>query len=359
MKRRAAKKRLKASHRAPAEKIPLIEHVKELRRRVTYVAVSVAGWSIAAYAAEHQLINILLKPSGGQNFIYTSPMGGMNFLFSVCLYVGLVLSTPIIIYQVLAFLRPLMQHATRRFLISSSLAAAIAALAGVLFGYFIGLPSALHFLLHQFQTVQVRPLITIQSYMSFVGVYMLGSALMFQLPLIMIVINRITPLKPGTFLKYERHVIVFAFIAAFIMNPTPNVIDQMMVVVPIIIMYQVGIFLIWFINRHGNPKELAALLQADAQRRAERARLAAQDFSKELVSTLPQDLTPAFATENATEAVDIPPPPADTIVSGPKRASIPLTSRDIKVAPRTASTTRQHNYIDGIAPRRPGSRLIQ
>lgn len=273
MKRRAKKpttRKLRSRASLPHEKLPLIEHLYELRRRLFYVAVCVAAGSAIAYGFEHQLIDILLRPSHGQSFIYTSPLGGMNFLFTVCLYLGVIVSTPVIFYQLLAFLRPLMKEATRRLLLISSALAGVVAIGGVVFGYFVGLPSALHFLLHQFVTVQVRPLITIQSYMSFVGLYLVGSALMFQLPLIIYFINRIKPLKPGGLLKYERHVILFALITAFIMNPTPNLLSQMIVVVPIILMYQVSIVMVWVINKGGKRARFRPLFERDAALKAQR-----------------------------------------------------------------------------------------
>ena len=253
-------------------KLPFIEHVYELRRRLFTAAACVAVGSMAAYAVQQQIIAVLLRPSHGQRFIYTSPLGGINFLFSVCLDVGLVLTTPVIIYQLLAFISPLMRDTTHRFLVAASAAAGSVAVLGVAFGYFLGLPSALHFLLHQFTTIQIRPLITVQSYMQFVALYLLGSALMFQLPLILVIINRIKPLKPGTLLKYERHIIAAAFIVAFIMDPSPNIIGQMVVVVPIILMYQAGILLVWALNRGSrSPDWLLSLLEEDARRQAERA----------------------------------------------------------------------------------------
>jgi hypothetical protein len=149
--------------------------------------------------------------------------------------------------------------------------AGFVAVAGVIFGYFIGLPSALHFLFHQFTTVQVRPLITIQSYMQFVALYLFGSALMFQLPLILLLINRIKPLKPSMLFKYERHLIAASFIIAFIMNPTPNIVDQLFVVVPIILTYQLGIGLLALVNHYGAPSQLELLRRQDEERRAARA----------------------------------------------------------------------------------------
>jgi len=292
--------------------------------------------SSIAYGLEHQLIDVLLRPSHGQHFIYTSPLGGMNFLFSVCLDLGLVVSTPIIIYQLLAFIRPLMQNTTRKFLMFASTAVGFVAICGLLFGYFIGLPSALQFLLHQFTTVQVRPLITIQSYMQFVALYLLGSALVFQLPLILLFINRIKPLKPSGLFKYERHLIAGSFIIAFIMDPTPNIIGQLVVVVPMILTYQFGIALIWFVNRGKRPDAIQLLREQDAQRQAERAGRQLTPLVLDpipvtvpaSVDTLP-DLEPnepelAPATVAVTVPANRPNSYATDFAQNPRRAMMPL-----------------------------------
>jgi sec-independent protein translocase protein TatC len=276
MVKRSNSRKHNIANRFQGEKAPLIEHLKELRRRLFIIALAIAIGSAAAYAFETQLINALLRPSHGQHFIYTSPMGGINFVFSVCIYVGIAISLPVIVYHFLQFLRPLMRYSTSRFIFIGSTISGLVAVMGIAFGYFIGLPAALHFLLHQFVTSQIQPLITIQAYLSFVTAYLLGSALMFQLPLFLIFINRIKPLQPKRLLHFERHIIVVAFIVGFIMNPTPNLIDQLLVVVPIILMYQLGILLIWFINRSHNETMLHRLLAADSERQAGRMQLAHQ-----------------------------------------------------------------------------------
>jgi len=260
---------------------------------------------MAAYAIQQKIIAVLLRPSHGQNFIYTSPLGGINFLFGVCMDVGLIIATPVIIYQVLAFMQPLMRDTTRKFLLYSSTAAGIVALGGVVFGYFVGLPSALHFLLHQFTTLQIRPLITIQSYIQFVSLYLLGSALMFQLPLILLIINRIKPLRPSGLFKYERHLIAAAFIIAFVMNPTPNILGQLVVVLPIILMYQAGIALIWLVNRNRDPDWLKQLLEEDIERQAKRARrqlLPFADTIELLPTTATMETTPTSGDQIAISA---------------------------------------------------------
>ena len=292
-KRKNQKNQPRALTKTAKPKQPLIEHLQELKRRLFIVAAVIVVGSVAAYASETKLVKLLLKPSHGQEFIYTSPLGGMNFLFGVCLQLGLVLATPVIIYNLLAFLKPLMRYTTHRYLIVSSIAATITAAGGLVFGYCIGLPSALHFLLHQFTTVQVKPLITIQSYMSFVAVYLLGSALMFQLPLLILFINRIKPLKPSQMFKYERHAIAGSFIIAFIMNPTPNIIDQLLVVVPIIVMYQLSILMLWVANRKG-VNNVQTLVKADIARQTARLERQVQVTERQVVQTVEDVIAPVL-----------------------------------------------------------------
>ncbi len=265
-------------HKQPSDRaLPFIEHVYELRRRLSYIAISVAIFGAAAYSVERYVVSILLRPAHGQQFIYTSPGGGIDFLFRVCLYIGLIASIPVIIYQLLRYIEPLIKKESVHFIAWGSVASGILAVAGILYGYFWGLPAALHFLLHQFVTKQIQPLVTIQSYMSFVMVYMVGSALLFQVPLILLFINRIKPLKPQQLLHYERHVIAGALLMAAVMNPTPNIFALLLLAGPIILMYQAGIGIIWYLQHDTKkPAQVAALLEKDAQMQAARTKRIAE-----------------------------------------------------------------------------------
>ncbi|HET7827247.1 MAG TPA: twin-arginine translocase subunit TatC [Candidatus Saccharimonadales bacterium] len=238
--------------------IPLTfgDHLSELRSRLIIIVGSILLFSAIAYAFEQQIVNFLLRPSRGQQFIYTSPIGGVNFLFSVCLYTGIVFSLPIVIYHIVGFLKPLFNDKAGRSIWRYCLFSASLAVAGFCAGYYIGLPTALNFLSHQFVNHQVHALLTLQEYMSFLTIYLLGSALLFQLPIILLIINRAKPLKPSGLFKSERYVIVGAFIVSMIMAPTVNILDQLIIAVPIIVMYNVGVALI-------------ALNQRQAERRSQ------------------------------------------------------------------------------------------
>lgn len=258
--------------------------------------MSIAICSAAVYSIERKLIDILLAPSQGQHFVYTSPMGGINFLFNVCFYFGIALSLPVIMYNLLKFLQPIIKGATQRFVVGSSIASGCIGIGGILFGYFAGLPAALHFLLkQQFHNGQVEAMISIEKYFSFVVAYMFGAALMFQLPLLLVIINRIKQLTPKQMFKYERAVILFSFVSAFIMNPTPNVVDQMLTVIPVIISYQVGIVLVWLINKRSARRRYATLFDQD-----EAARLARLELARK-ASRLPNEI---FSVQEQTNKSD-------------------------------------------------------
>ncbi len=250
---------------------PFIEHLHELRKRAIYVAISIVCFGTLAYFVQQSIVDLLLRPAHGQRFIYTSPGGGISFLFEVCIDVGLVLSLPVIVYQLLRFLEPLLDAETRRLIFRSTMVSAVLGALGVAFGYQLGLPLALHFLGHQFTTTQIDPLFTISEYMSFVTIYLAGSALLFQLPLILVIINRIKPLSPRRLLGAERWVIAGAFIIAMLMAPTVNIIDQLVIAGPMIFAYQIGIGLVWWTNRRPHrPKHIETLLEQDRMKQETR-----------------------------------------------------------------------------------------
>jgi sec-independent protein translocase protein TatC len=335
----------------PAEKQPFQEHIRELRKRLFYIGASVAVFSCAAYGVEHHIVDALLKPADGQKFIYTSPGGGIDFLFRVCLYVGIACSIPVIVYQLLRYLEPLLKLNTRRAVTWGSIASGILAAIGMVFGYFVGLPAALHFLLNQFVTAQIQPLITIQSYMSFVSVYMLGSALLLQIPLILLIINRIKPLTPKKLLSFnaERWVIVGAVVGGALMNPNPNPIALFMVSAPLILAYQVGVGIIWYVNRRRKiPARVQTLREQDAKARSERASV--QQKSQPLTGTPLRQLRPATVM-----AAPVAKPTASTITVQPVRPS-KSAAQPLARPPRPV---RSQRYINDFAPRRAAYRPMK
>lgn len=254
---------------------PISHHLAELRRRLFWVAGGVLVAATGAVFVQQQLVRLLLRPTHGQQFIYTSPGGGIGFLFTICLYVGLIASLPVMTYHLVRFIEPALptKHMglVWRYCLTS-----LGLVAGALgFGYFIGLPAAFNFLGHQFTTPQIHPLFTVQEYLSFVTMYLLGTVLLFQLPLLMIEIQRLRPRPPRSWLRGERYVVAGAFIVSMIMVPTPNPIDQLVIAGPVIVTYNAAVALMWISARRQQRREVRS--ETGVDQRAEqllRARIA-------------------------------------------------------------------------------------
>jgi sec-independent protein translocase protein TatC len=247
------------------QKLPFIEHVYELRKRLFYIAISIGLFGGLAVTVQDQLTHFLLAPAGKQQFIYTTPGGGFDFAFRLCLYTGIAFSIPVIVYQLLRYLQPLVKKDTMHFIGWAGVWSGILAMAGLIFGYFVGLPAGLHFLLQSFSTDQIKALISIQSYLSFVMVYLLGAASLFQIPLILLFVNRIKPLKPRKLFAMQRWVILIAFVLGAVISPSPDIRNQAILSGPIIVMYDLSILMVWIINRrHQRPRKVVELLRKDA-----------------------------------------------------------------------------------------------
>jgi sec-independent protein translocase protein TatC len=268
------------------------EHLLELRRRLLFVAATILVFATAAYFVQQQLVAFLLRPAHNQHFIYTAPGGGIAFLFQVCTYVGITAGIPVFVYQLLRFIEPVIGDDERRFIAKMGWLSALLAVIGFAFGYLIGLPAALHFLSHQFTTKQIQPLLTIQEYMSFITVYLVGSALIFQLPLVVLFINRVKPLKPSQLFKSERYVIAGAFIISMVMAPTVNVIDQLMLAGPIIVTYQIAVAVVLFKNRPKKPTAVTRMLEQDRQAQLIRQQAAAESMPIEEETAAPAAKSP-------------------------------------------------------------------
>ncbi len=232
---------------------PFIEHVYELRKRALISVLAIMAGGLAGYMIHESLLNVIQKPLG-QTLFYTSPTGGFSFIFKLCLLFGLVVALPVIVYQLLKFLSPLIKQVTKRFILLCLLCSVFLAIIGVLFAYFISLPAALHFLT-SFGGQDIQALITADAYFNFALAYIGGFAVLFQLPLILLLINRAKPLKPGPLMRFQRYVLLGSFIIAAVLTPTPDPINQAMMAVPVILLYQISIVLIWLVNmkpkKHG------------------------------------------------------------------------------------------------------------
>lgn len=241
------------------ERTQFIDHVRELRRRALACAALVAIGTGAGYYINALLIQLIQQPLG-EKLYFTSPTGGFNFIFVLCLAFGVLVSLPFIFYQILAFLHPVLSYTHRAMRFWYPACSTVLATVGVSFAYFISLPLALHFLTSIGSGTNIESLITTDAYFRFALTYLIGFAILFQLPLLLIIANRMTPLKPSKLMKAQKYVILGSFVLAAVLTPTPDPLNQLLMAGPIIVLYQVSVALIWIANIRRNKRARRVLV---------------------------------------------------------------------------------------------------
>ena len=230
------------------------DHINELQWRLFIVVATFLVIGGAAYPFFDKIVAILLDPlKEGQELVYLTPGGAFSFIIQVCIYVGLIGALPVILYHAYRFVMPAMHRARIRTALGYTIASFLLAAVGIGFAYVVSLPAALYFL-SSFDLYHINPMLTVDSYLSFVMTYLLAGALLFQLPLIMMIIDSITPQSPSSLMKHQGKIILGSFIVAAIISPTPDALNQTLLAAPVVVMYQAGIMLVWI---RGNSRKQA------------------------------------------------------------------------------------------------------
>jgi sec-independent protein translocase protein TatC len=236
------------------------DHVKELRRRILWCVLAIGLSASLAYTFRLPLTRFMQHPIG-TTLYYNSPAGSFNFILKLSMLIGMFIALPVIVYNLLRFIEPALPvKISRRTMLTVMSASLVLALGGMAFSYYYLLPLSLKFF-SGYATAQIKPLISAGEYLSFLMGHLITFALMFQIPLVVLFINWIKPIKPGKFLRYQRHVIVAAFGLAVILPFTYDPISQFIVAIPIVVLYYLSIILLWFANRKRYHPEVVAAKQ--------------------------------------------------------------------------------------------------
>ena len=230
--------------------LTILGHLQELRFRAMISAGAlVVGIAVSLWPLTGWFIDFLAEP--GRNnvddfeLIFTEPLEYWTSYFRVSLLLGISISMPVHIYQLLAFVSPGLTWNERKWLYPIVIAATFAFLGGAAFAYYIELPPALNFLVDQPSgiTEDLNPFIKIGSYIDFVTRLILATALVFELPLVVMGLAKIGIVTSKKLLGWWRYAIIGAFVGAAIVTPSIDPVTQSLVAGPIIILYFLGIAL--------------------------------------------------------------------------------------------------------------------
>lgn len=192
------------------------------------------------------LFDILLRPAteGNPNFelIYTEMTGFFGAYMKVALTTGLILAMPVIVYEVIMFVAPGLTRRERRYLFLLLPWIMLSFALGVLFAYFVFLPPAVQFLI-TFGSQIAKPQIRVSNYVDFVSSLLFWIGVIFEMPLVIFFLSKIGVVTPRSLARFRRPFWVIAFVLAAVVTPTFDPVNQTMVAVPIVLLYELGILL--------------------------------------------------------------------------------------------------------------------
>ncbi|MCA9407289.1 MAG: twin-arginine translocase subunit TatC [Candidatus Omnitrophica bacterium] len=213
------------------------EHLDELRIRLIKIAVTIVIAAFGVYGFIDRLTDYIVRPVG--QLVFTSPADAFMAQITLTFLGAIVIASPIIIFQIWRFIVLGLRTQEVKFVRVFAPISLLLFLAGGLFAYFIIVPISIQFLL-SFSSHNLVPMITVKSYISFVGMMVLAFSVVFELPLILMFLTKIGIATPAFLIQKRRHAIILILIVSALITP-PDVVSQLMLAIPLVGLYEIGI----------------------------------------------------------------------------------------------------------------------
>ena len=223
-------------------------HFNELRKRIIFSLIFYLIATIFGFVFHRNILSLMVQPVTEINQlsqglpVFTNITEFWSVVMKVSLLSGLLLSFPLISYQVLAFILPGLKRNEKKFIIILLPGSIISFYAGAAFGFFVLLPPAIKFLVYFGGDIS-EPLIRIGSLVQLTINLMMWMGVCFQLPIIMYILALLKIVDSKKLSKFRKYFIIFSFILGAIITPTFDPINQIIVALPIMLLYEVGILL--------------------------------------------------------------------------------------------------------------------
>jgi sec-independent protein translocase protein TatC len=186
---------------------------------------------------------------------YSTPAGSFSFVMRICLTGSLIITIPVLTYNIIMFIRPAFkQSLSIKQVLKTTISSTLLAITGALFAFYYILPETLKFF-SDFQVSGLKALISADSYLSFITNLIIMFVIVFQIPLVIMFIDHIRPIKPMTLLKKGKWVILGSLIIAILQPFTYDIVTSILIAMPMIVLYYASIVVV--IIQHARIKKAA------------------------------------------------------------------------------------------------------
>jgi sec-independent protein translocase protein TatC len=244
----------------------LVGHLSELRRRLIYCLIVVVACVIAAFVFKRYTFAVLMHPLQATHIDKLTTLGvteAFMQVLKVSVYAGLLVSLPFILFQFWAFVMPALHGHERRNIFLYTVFTTTLFLGGVVFAYYLVLPVGLKFLI-DYGAEDFNRFLQAERYLSFVSTFLLSFGLVFELPLVMLLLALAHVVDHIRMSKVRRYAIVVEAILAMVITPSQDPFSMILMLVPLMLLYELGVLLARLVSRRRTRhKQPAALPEVD------------------------------------------------------------------------------------------------
>lgn len=224
------------------KKTGILDHIRELRKRLLWSVIAVVITTFTCFFFIEDIVEILKAPAGDINLVFIEMTEGFTTYLKVSLMAGVVVAMPFLLYQFLMFIIPALTRQERRSVYTILPFITIMFAGGILFGYYFLIPPATGFLLN-FGVDIAEPQIRVSNYIDFITRLLVAIGILFEMPILTSFLARMGVITSRWLAERRKMVIIFAFVLAAIITPTPDIFNQSIVAGTIIILYEISIWL--------------------------------------------------------------------------------------------------------------------
>lgn len=221
--------------------LTLTGHLEELRKRLVYSAIFFIVSALICYTFAERIIRDMVDLAGDVDFVFISPAELLLANIKLAMIGGLIIAAPFLIVQMWLFISPGLNTKERKLVAAAVIMGGMFFVVGALFAYIMVIPIILVFFMG-FEMDIISPMISFSSYMSFVLSTVVAFGAIFELPILMILLTRFGIVKVSFIKKNRKYLILGIFALAAIITP-PDIISQMLLGLPMILLAELGIFL--------------------------------------------------------------------------------------------------------------------
>lgn len=251
----------------------LVEHLAELRKRLGYAVAGVLVATIGAFVVSEQLLHVLRDPmevalravhGDTAKFMVTGAAEYIVCQMKAALVAAIFIASPWILYQIWQFVAPGLYDHERRYALAFVWAGALFFCAGGAFCYAVVFPSMFDFLVRSIPP-EIAMMPSLEEHFSFTLKMLLAFAVVFETPVFIFILSMVGVVDPRTLGQYRRYVVVIALIIGAVLTPTPDWFSQLLLAGPIIVLFEVGVFVSRIgVTVAGNPLSRKARAAANA-----------------------------------------------------------------------------------------------